>query len=878
MSRESSSRLGTVGDLNSSQENVLTAIKKKDALVVQGPPGTGKSQTITSLIADAVHNGQNVLMVSEKKAALDVVYSRLGDLNKYAMMLDDINDKQSFYAQMEAILVPQHGNGPSAEQIFNVASQIDSNVSQLECIAKKLYEPNEYGIEVYKLYLKNRRYDLSDPTQMNKYKQFKAVVSASILALKYSQLSTVFEKFTDCGFLCSCAEYSDVVEKAQWLLLMRTDLTEYELFELEEITSRINDEIKLWKSKNFIARILTRGKLSEFIYQRTAKFFLINQRSLLEFFLQDQFDAKKLSLYSSYVNTKPLFESLTNLEREYLKALIAISHQQNVELSFANNELLNFIVCEYLFDFESKNREVLQFLYRFTDIIHALSVGINEKKVLSKRMLFALLQKELLNVNDSKRNGEINRIVESKRKWSVNRFMKKFSFELFRGIRIWLMTPEVASEILPLQTGLFDLVIFDEASQMYIEKGVPSILRAKKVVIAGDNKQLRPSSLGSGRIETDEDLIEETDSNAALEEESLLDIARFRYSDSVLLNYHYRSKYEELIAFSNYAFYRGRLYVSPNVCPAKQPPIRVYKIEDGLWAERRNYAEAKKVVCLLKNFFEQRAGNETIGIITFNSAQRDLIEDLIDDECSADQGFATRIKSEISRKENGQDIGLFVRNIENVQGDERDMIIFSIGYAKNSDGRLIRNFGWLNQKGGENRLNVAITRARERVIIVTSFNPSELQVEDALNEGPRILKKYLQYCFAVSSNDKKAAQEILLSFGDKDVRSSDISFDSDFENQVYDALRDKGLSVDTQIGIGGYSIDLAIRKDDKYVLGIECDGKLYHISKSARERDFHRQKYLEERGWRIHRIWSTNWWRNPDNEIRKIINIVSSVN
>ena len=139
------------------------------------------------------------------------------------------------------------------------------------------------------------------------------------------------------------------------------------------------------------------------------------------------------------------------------------------------------------------------------------------------------------------------------------------------------------------------------------------------------------------------------------------------------------------------------------------------------------------------------------------------------------------------------------------------------------------------------------------------------------------MKKYLEYAFAVSEKDEDTAKQILLSFGDKSTPGQTVPFDSDFENQVYDALVEKGYQVDTQVGIGGYSIDFAIKKNGNYILGIECDGRLYHSSKSARERDYHRQKYLESRGWRIHRIWSTNWWKNPKQEITKICAIVDSL-
>jgi len=202
--------------------------------------------------------------------------------------------------------------------------------------------------------------------------------------------------------------------------------------------------------------------------------------------------------------------------------------------------------------------------------------------------------------------------------------------------------------------------------------------------------------------------------------------------------------------------------------------------------------------------------------------------------------------------------------------------VFSIGYAKNTSGRLVQRFGWLNQKGGENRLNVAISRAKKKIRIVLSFNPDDLQVESAKNEGPRILKKYLRYAKAVSDGEPELAQEVLKSLSDAPEDDRNDTYDSPFEEQVCEALRARGYDVHTQVGIGGYRIDMAVKKDGKYILGIECDGKLYHSSLPARERDYHRQKYLESRGWRIHRIWSSNWWNDPQGEIDKIALLVET--
>ena len=539
----------------------------------------------------------------------------------------------------------------------------------------------------------------------------------------------------------------------------------------------------------------------------------------------------------------------------------------------SNDRIYEWILNDHLQRFDAEHKDIMQEIWDFDSIIADMDRKIESKRELSKDKVEQVFQQNLKYITESKRRGDINRIIESKRKWNLNKFINRYGYELFKGVRVWLLTPEVVSEILPLEMGIFDMLIFDEASQMYVEKGVPSIYRAKKVVVAGDHKQLRPSSLGVGRIdyESDEDDLDDIVS-AALEEESLLDLARAKY-DSILLNFHYRSKYEELIAFSNYAFYGGRLYVSPNVETPEKPPIEVFKV-NGLWEDKSNRAEADKIVQLLKEFFSVRKDNETVGIITFNASQRDLINDVLDEECANDPGFGKLVADEMKRFDNGEDVGLFIKNIESVQGDERDVIMFSIGYAKNSEGKLMQRFGWLNNRGGENRLNVAISRAKKKIIIVSSFEPEDLQVDGTKNEGPRILKKYLQYANAISSGNREYADSILHSFSD-DRWDTPEDFDSGrIADRVYNALTRKGYTVERNVGIGGYQIDLAVKQNDRYILGIECDSRLYEMSSSTRERDYHRQKYLESRGWKIHRVWTPGMWKDPEKEIARIIQAI----
>ena len=875
----SESSLVYINALNSAQETVLNALNTNDELVVEGPPGTGKSQTITSLITQFIDQGKTVLMVSEKKTALDVVYSRLGNLSRYAMMMDDANNKNLFYGQLERLLLSNDANVPlEAPDLSPISSEIDADVATLEVIADKLFSPGEFGVAPYKLYMENRRINLQNHEQIKTYKTIRTVITDELLSLSYDEVSAIHKRFANGQLTNSLNHYQLTIERYPWFLKMKDDLSNYDLILFTDAIDDMILKIDEWRNQSFLKRQTSKGRLTKDIQMMTKDYFQKANGAYTVRLMMEQPEAVKQSLKeftAGYANLKPVVMSLTEHESIYLGALRKIHKICGGTVTEWNDELYNTILFEYIQKFESENRTLIPKVDSFEKIISTMEGNIKIKQNLSRQRITKLLADDLKYITTSKRRGEISRAIESRRRSSVAKFVRKFDFELFKAIKVWLMTPDAVSEVLPQQNDLFDLLIFDEASQLYVEKSIPSLIRAKKVVIAGDHKQLRPSSLGEGRFDMEDMLDEDAEISAALEEESLLDLARFRYPD-VLLNTHYRSKYEELIDFSNYAFYKGRLFVAPNTDVPEKPPIEVHLVNNAVWQGRSNRKEAEEVVELLKDFFATRQHNETIGIIAFNASQRDLIYDVIDEESIKNPSFSTQIRAEMARKDNGEDTGLFVKNIESVQGDERDVIVFSIGYAKNTSGRLVHNFGWLNQKGGENRLNVAISRAKKKIHIVTSFRPSELMLDDAKNDGPRILKRYLEYAFAISNGNKEEAEIILRSFGET-YGIVAAPLETDFAQKVADALREKGYDIDTQVGIGGYRIDIAVRKNGKYVLGIECDGKLYSVAASARERDYHRQKYLESRGWKIKRVWSMDWWRDPQREIYNICSLVDNL-
>lgn len=861
-----------INSLNSAQENILTAVDRQDEIVVQGPPGTGKSQVITGLITSAVMKGKTVLMVSEKKTALDVVYSRLGNLARYCLLIDDVGNKDLFYKQLDNMLnvnTPKRG-----ADLGPISESIDRDVSLLNNIAEVMYSPCDFGIEPYKLYAMDRWLDLNDKRQFEEYKVLKDNIDPKLLDLKYPDVSELHRKFGDAVLMRNFNEYKTMVAKYPWMTQMKADLSEYNIGEMKADLLDLEKQMIEFNSKGFMGRLFSKGKVTREATVMADKYFHNYNEHTLQTIKDDPriiFDG--LDGYDTYSARATVYDRLDTSERIYGEDILNVSSETKMPYNDSNDRIYDWILNDHLQRFDAAHKNIMQEIWDFDSIIADMDRKITSKRDMTRDKVEEVFQENLKYITDSKRRGDINRIIESKRKWNLNKFVNRYGYELFKGVRVWLLTPEVVSEILPLEMGIFDLLIFDEASQMYVEKGIPSIYRAKKVVVAGDHKQLRPSSLGTGRIEyeSDEEDLDDVVS-AALEEESLLDLARSRY-DSILLNFHYRSKFEELIAFSNYAFYGGRLYVSPNVIEPPKPPIEVFRV-DGLWEDKSNRAEAEKVVSLLKEFFINRKNNETVGIITFNASQRDLINDAIDEECANDPGFGKVVTDEMKRYDNGEDVGLFIKNIESVQGDERDVIMFSIGYAKNSEGKLMQRFGWLNNRGGENRLNVAISRAKKKILIVTSFDPEDLQVEETKNEGPRILKKYLQYANAISKGERELADSILHSFGDERWLNAEEYDSGRIADRVFNTLTRKGYTVERNVGIGGYQIDLAVKQNDRYILGIECDSRLYELSSSTRERDYHRQKYLESRGWKIHRVWTPGMWKNPEKEVSRIIEAI----
>ena len=422
-----------------------------------------------------------------------------------------------------------------------------------------------------------------------------------------------------------------------------------------------------------------------------------------------------------------------------------------------------------------------------------------------------------------------------------------------------LMNPLAVSQLLTGDSIRFDLVVFDEASQVVPEDAIGAIYRGKTVVVAGDNKQLPPTDFFGSTQYDDDDNWEETDDSTEVHE-SILE--KFSSLDLPVktLKWHYRSKHEDLIAFSNYNFYERQLITFPDSKTRESDlGIRFEYVKEGVYDRgdsRTNRVEADKVADFVLEHYKMHP-EKSLLVVTLNIPQRDLIDEIIRERRKQHPELETYFD------EKRLDVrleGFDVKNLESVQGDERDVIIFSVGYGKDSLGRMSMNFGPLNKSGGERRLNVATTRAREKMVVVASIRAADIDSSKSAT-GVRKLHDYLDYA--------ERGPIALQSTSGTDV----LPYESPLEEDVAKAIQEMGYVTVPQVGCSGYRIDLGVvdpANPGRFIVGVECDGASYHSSYCARDRDRLRQDILEGMGWTIYRIWAPSWVTSRKTEIQSL--------
>lgn len=508
--------------------------------------------------------------------------------------------------------------------------------------------------------------------------------------------------------------------------------------------------------------------------------------------------------------------------------------------------LCHFVPAEHQSDIDAYTKAVDELGSLTSAYIRAkLSGNIPDKNGVTKRSGFGILKHEL---------------QKQRRHKPVRQLTQEMGEDFTVLVPCMLMSPLSIAQYLPADHELFDLVIFDEASQIAPWDAVGSIARGKQVVIAGDPRQMPPTSFfnrgtTAGEDDTDEDL------------ESILDECIGAGVPQHSLTWHYRSRHESLITFSNYRYYDASLITFP--AADTRPSAVSWRKVDGVYAQgkggRRNQLEAKAIVAeVVKRLTDPEfiASGQSIGIITLNAEQQQLVDDLLDQARRDHREIEPFFKDDMAEP-------VVVKNLETMQGDERDLIMLGIGFGPTEPGANVMsmNFGPLNREGGWRRLNVAVTRSRREMMVFTSFDPSMIDLNRTSARAVHDLRHFIEFA---DQGPKAITAAVRGSVGD---------YESPFEQFVAEGLRAKGWETHPQIGVSRFRIDLGVVHPDRpgdYLVGVECDGATYHSAATARDRDKVRSEILRGLGWRLVRVWSTAWWVDRDGALERLHQAISA--
>ena len=816
------------------------------SFVLHGPPGTGKSQTITNIIAHNLALGKRVLFVSEKKAALDVVYKRLSQcglgpfcLELHSSKADKANVMKQF-AEAMAIEPPA-----SSRQWQSMASNVVSSFSEIGAYVKDLHRPATNGLTAYDC--------------LARHGAKHSAAEASLIELDAA--SSTHENLEELGKVVQglADEWKSVDHEAyDALKYVRTkDWT-------PDFQSKVIEQVEA-----FIKALEVEGafKRNALLFWNTVK---ATANGTISFPLfSGSIDDKRVKMQSilSHVDVMRLVLSYRVNRRtaeraecaRFVEALEAgrfpVEEAQQVFDDSCAEKTLNTLISRsrVLSGFSGIKQE--EKISRFKELDEKYIDIVKEKlvSILSKRVYEIEHPPMVKKADGTTSPAEIDpetkkalallkRESEKKKRFMAPRKLLAETKSVATKLKpCFLMSPLSVAQYLPVDSDAFDLVVFDEASQMTVWDAVGVIARGKQLIVVGDPKQLPPTSFFMKGDVAEED---QDDDVLVGDLESVLDECLASGMHSAHLNWHYRSHHEALIAFSNRHYYDNRLNTFPS--PENNDRLGVsFRYVDGALYEHKSHTNPREAEAVVDYLFERLADpkerRRSWGIVTFSVSQQRLIEELID-ERAEDCEWATEFFDD------SKPDAFFVKNLENVQGDERDVIMFSIAYAPDAQGRFAMSFGPINRVGGERRLNVAITRAREQVVIFAAVHSADIHAERTNSVGVKHLKALMEY-----------AEKGYLEGVEQKCESCEVT---GVKKLVCDCLKANGYEFELDYGMSSYPVDIAVRDSknpDKFILGIECDGPRYAAQATVRDRDVLRPSVLSNLGWNTFRAWSVDW-------------------
>jgi superfamily I DNA and/or RNA helicase/transcription elongation GreA/GreB family factor len=933
------STITSVEETDPSQEQILNSLNKSLARIIQGPPGTGKSQSLTAIITNALESGAKCIVVCEKKTALNVIHNNLKELNlgNLCAVIEDVSrDRRKIidsarakfdevrYRRTTFRSIEYDSNLDSYRNLidkinkhhWSLLRSIFGDDNWKDIIGRYIEHEKKESKEKIKPFLKRSDYNYT-------YEEFQELLET----IREGQLYYKIIKTSDHPFtilhdkIFSEPYYESIKEEIHDNLKLFYEecielLNEYsksleifgEQFNTGNIVNRIinkllspiskhhkNIEKKRKEFINQYRKLAFRHKANDYFpfvfkVKRGKNNFAIIYQQLNEYAqivnnLLNEFD-----IFQEYYEWRSFWNSLNKKHKNIINALIK-SNSSFWEDAF-KSWYFNNILSKYekkLGPFNTNNKKLEELKKLNTSLTRMQREKINN--------LWAQKQRKSIE-NFKERKGNINSLYNYRKnkKYGRKNSLRKIinvDFQLFTDLfPVLMVNPVVSSSIIPLKEGLFDIVIFDEASQLRLEDTFTSYVKGKYKIISGDEHQMPPSNYFGKEVALDEEEKEESNSlektdnswdesldNA--EKESLLQYSAGLGFEKSYLDFHYRSRHPFLIDFSNAAFYGSRLTPMPEKYEYK--PIRFLQVDGTYQKNRTNPEEGRYIVDILFNQIKKdKVGNyPSVGIATFNIDQRNMILEMIQDECYMDER-----KSNIYEKI--RESGFFVKNLENIQGDEKDIIIISTTFGTNAAGKFRQNFGPINQQKGYKLFNVIITRAKRQLILCTSIPPKyyenyreEIPLKG--NTGKGILYAYLAYSRSIENEDEETRQSILKILSENcsepEVSKSERFIESPFEQEVFDYLTNyiSEERIIPQYEFGGFRIDFVIKsqKSGDPFIAIECDGAQYHDSEEAYAHDMYRQKIIEKEGdFYFYRIWSTNWWPEPEKEVGKLVHYI----
>jgi len=831
---------------DSSQMTAVLYSEMGKSFVLHGPPGTGKSQTITNIITDNLAKGKRVLFVSEKKAALDVVYKRLSSVGLAPFCLElhsNKADKANVMRQFAEAIDVKPTRNPS--RWSTTCASVASSVKDLGAYVRDLHAPCANGMSAYDCLAKHgEKHPQSDTTLV-------ALTAADASHEALAELGEVIRELAD--------EWKGV-DKADYEALKPLYTNDWSP-EWEELVGNHADEFleALAEPKKFVRvlKVAWRGMISAFkgtisypLFQGTWD----EQRDRIQS-IRDHLGGSRLVM-AYRVNRRKAVKAKC---RKFVEALeggrFTGDEAVRVFEDSCAEKTLNTLISrsKALSGFAGVKQEERIARFRELDQTYTASVQKMIVAMLSKRR-DAIEHPPATKDKDGKtvqpemdatlkqQMAILKRECEKKKRFMPPRKLLGETKSLAMRLKpCFLMSPLSVAQYLPVDGDLFDMVIFDEASQMTVWDAVGVIARGKQLIVVGDPKQLPPTSFF---VKGDVNEEGREDDPATEDLESILDECLANGLYSAYLNWHYRSRHETLIAFSNRHYYDDRLNTFPAALSNDKLGVSFRYVDGSLYDHNThtNRHEAEAIVDYLFECLADTAERKrSWGIVTFSVAQQRLIEDLIDDK-SEGLDWATDFLDD------SKPDAFFVKNLENVQGDERDVIMFSIAYAPDDRGRFAMTFGPVNRQGGERRLNVAITRAREQVVIFASVRGADIHSERTNSVGVKHLKALMEYAETghLEGDGVKAEKAEM----------------TGVRRLVCDCLSANGYSYETDVGMSSYPVDIAVRdpkEPDRFILGIECDGPKYAAQHTVRDRDILRGDVLSLLGWKIYRAWSVDW-------------------